>query len=98
MTVFINNCNGHLNVGNQLILTLYTWVPVSQDKVFKVLGHCLITEKTTGDYCTSDCISNMFIEYYNAGLTFIGKQVNPLLTICARLAYFTLGADSITLK
>ena len=62
--------------------------------MLRSLDSCLIAEKTTGDYCASDCISNMFINMwilifplkigkYTAKLTFLlydnfGENKTPL--------------------
>ena len=75
-------------------------------RFFWSLDHCLIAEKTTGYYCISGCISNMFI--IQKGWVFPkGAQCWPVFYWQAGQSFadylqeidlFYVGADLITLK
>ena len=43
------------------MLTLFLGCLFPGIRYLRSLDRCLIAKRTTGDYCTSDCISNMFI-------------------------------------
>ena len=76
---------GHLKKEYMLILNF--WVPISRVRCLRSLDHCLIAEKT-GDYCTSDCISNMFTTICPVFECWCGKQTKMFILWFISMAPF----------